>query len=478
MDLQLTLGPGPLRSQLEHELRERVRAGRLRPGTRLPASRVLAQDLGVARGTVAEAYAQLVAEGYLVARRGAGTLVAGTAGGAVAAPAPAAPARVRFDLRTGRPDLGAFPRGAYRAAIGQALRELPDAALDYGDPRGHAPLRAALAAQLGRTRGVVADPEHLVITAGTAQGLQLVWRALARRAGDVASGGASPGGDGAGAPRAPLRVAIEDPGWSEQRAGVRAAGLEPVPVAVDDRGADVAAIARAGCAAAVLTPAHQFPTGGVLAPERRAALLDWARARGAVVVEDDYDAEYRYDRDPIGALQGLAPASVVYAGSASKTLAPGLRIGWLVLPERLVADVARERWALDRGSPVLEQAALALLLASGVVDRHLRRTRRRHRARREALVAALARHLPGAPISGVAAGLYLGVELPAGADDVALAAAARAAGIALHAVHEDCTVVAPHPPALLLGYGALPESAAEPAVAALASVLRSGSPAA
>ena len=449
MDLHLDLpATGRLRARLEQQLRDGVRSGRLRAGTRLPPSRALARDLGVSRGVVVEAYAQLVAEGYLTARRGAGTTVAAQRVDAPpTARATARPKPVAYDLRTGRPDLSVFPRAAWHAAVGRALHGLPDDALGYGDWRGHDPLRSALADYLGRTRGVLADPDRIIVCGGLYQGLHVLWRALRRH-------GAR-------------RVAIEDPGWRGQRRSVEYAGLEFVPVSVDERGLVVDALRASDADAVVLSPAHQYPMGGVLAPERRAQLVGWAHERRALVVEDDYDAEYRYDREPVGALQGLAPERVVYAGTASKTLAPALRLGWLVVPAWLAPDVAEEKDLADRGTPVLEQAALADLLDRGEIDRHLRRTRRRYRARRDALVAALARHLPQATITGAAAGLHLVVELPAGSHETRTAAAARERSVAVEALHSTCTVVAPRPPTLLLGYAAQPQAALERAAAEL-----------
>jgi GntR family transcriptional regulator/MocR family aminotransferase len=458
MELHVTLlrdVPRSLREQLEAQLRDGVRAGRLRPGTVLPPSRALARELGVSRGVVVEAYAQLVAEGFLTARRGAGTAVANraaaTAGPPPAAAGPPDPPAPAYDLRTGRPDLAAFPRAAWQAATARALRAVPHAALGYGDPRGAPALRGALAEHLGRARGVVADPDRIVVTAGVTQGLGLVWRALRERG--------------------VRRVAVEDPGWRAQRLSVEDAGLEAVPIAVDEHGLDVAALRASGAQAVAVTPAHQFPTGVVLAPERRAALAAWAAESGGVIVEDDYDAEYRYDREPVGALQGLAPEHVVYAGSASKTLAPGLRLGWLVLPAGLAPAVAERRGRADHGGPVLGELALAELLRRGVVDRHLRRTRRRYRARRDALLGALARELPAVRAGGVAAGLHLVAWLPDGVDEAAVASAAAGRGVAVHALHADCTVVAPRPGALLLGYALLPEPALERAASLLADAL-------
>src|SRR5215207_2233187 len=463
MDLHLDLRRDgrKMRAQLEEQLRDGVRSGRLRPGTPLPPSRTLARELGVSRGVVVEAYAQLAAEGFLVARQGAGTVVA--PGGARPAPREGgrgpvsrddgrgAPPRhaglppARHDLRTGRPDLAAFPRAAWAAATARVLRAAPDAALDYGDPRGAEHLRAVLAARLGRTRGILAQPGDVVLSAGVTQGLTLVWRAL-RDAGA-------------------RRVGVEDPGWATQRFTARDAGLITVPIPVDERGLDVDALAAAGVDAVAVTPAHQFPTAVVLAPERRAALVAWAARTGGVIVEDDYDAEHRFDRDPVGALQGLAPDHVVYAGSASKTLAPGLRAGWLVLPPRLTTAVANERLRADHGGSALVELTLADLLERGEVDRHLRRMRRRYRDRRDALLQALAHHLPEARVGGVAAGLHAVVWLPAGTDERAVAAAARARGVEVPALHADCACTGSRDPALLLGFAALPEPALRHAAA-------------
>jgi GntR family transcriptional regulator / MocR family aminotransferase len=448
-------GGGPVRRRLEHELRDAVRAGRLLPGTPLPSSRALAAQLGVSRGVIVEAYAQLVAEGYLSARQGAATIVAAraAAGARQAQPDPAAaPAAPRFDFRYGTPDLSAFPRAAWLAASGRALRTLPDARLGYGDARGSRELREALTAYLGRARGVVADPERMMIGGGTRHALGLVWRVL-RDAGA-------------------RRVAIEDPGWSAQHETARDAGLEPVPVPVDAHGMRVDELAALDVDAVVLTPAHQCPTGAVLGPERRAALLEWARGRGAFVVEDDYDAEYRYDRDPVGSLQGIAPERVIYAGSASKTLAPALRLGWLLLPAELAPVAARARWHDDRGAPLLDQLALADLIAHGELDRHLRRTRKRYRARRDALVATVAAQLPGASVEGVAAGLHAVVRLPNGTDEAATVRAAGQRGIALDAVAGFCHAVTTPHPALVVGYGNLSEGAIAHGVAELARALR------
>ncbi len=362
------------------------------------------------------------------------------------------PRAPRYDFRYGTPDLSAFPRSAWQASAGRALRALPDARLDYGDPQGAIELREALAAYLGRVRGAVVDPRRLLVTGGTRLGLALVWSVLRAR-------GAS-------------RVAIEDPGWGAQCDTALAAGLEPVPVAVDEHGLRVGQLAGLGVDAVVLTPAHQCPTGAVLSPERRAALLDWARDRDTVVVEDDYDAEYRYDRDPVGALQGMAPEHVVYAGSVSKMLAPALRIGWLVLPPSLAAQAAEYKRRTDRAESLLTQLTLADLVARGDLDRHLRRTRRRYRARRDALVAAITAELPDARVEGVAAGLHAVARLPAGADEAATVRTAAQRGIALDGLASFVRGPSAPPPSLVLGYGNLPEPAIARGIAELARALR------
>jgi GntR family transcriptional regulator / MocR family aminotransferase len=461
---------GRLRAQLEDQLRDAVRAGRLRPGAALPSSRALARELGVSRGLVVEAYAQLAAEGYLVARQGAPTRVSEAASpGPGATPAVTGERPPRYDFRTGRPDVSLFPRNAWLASLRRALRDAPDARLDYGDPRGAPELRGALTHYLGRVRGVACDPERVVVTSGMAQGMALFARALR-------AGGAR-------------RIAMEDPSSAPGRGQLASNGLEIVPIPVDHDGLRVERLPEADAAAGdrdaapdgpgprvdpvgavMITPAHQFPLGVVLAPERRAALLDWAAHSGAVVLEDDYDAEYRYDRQPVGAVQGLAPDLVAYAGSTSKTLAPGLRLGWLVVPDHLLDAVTAAKESDDLGTPVVEQLALADFLERGQLDRHLRRTRAIYRARRDALVDALERLLPDCPPAGVAAGLHLVVHLPAGTDEGAVLDSARSRGLGLSGISEHR--VEPGPPALLLGYGRLPEPAVEPAVRLLADSLR------
>jgi GntR family transcriptional regulator/MocR family aminotransferase len=436
----------PLRVQLEEQLRDGVRSGRLRAGTALPSTRALAQELGVARGVVVEAYGQLVAEGFLVARRGSATRVAKVA--PAAGPAPAATAArlapVRFDLRPESADRGAFPRRAWLAATRRALADAPDADLGYGAWAGAPALRAVLAAYLGRARGVVADPDHIVVTAGITQAIALL-------AGLLHARGAR-------------RVVVEEPGFWQHRTILQRAGLALAPVEVDERGMRTDGLPQA--AAALVTPAHQMPTGAVLAPERRAALLDWATAHDALVIEDDYDGEYRYDREPVGALQGLGGGRVIYLGSTSKTLAPALRLGWMVLPGALAGAIADERGWSDGGSPALDQLALATFIERGELDRHLRRMRLRYRRRRDRLVAALGDHLPDAEVGGVAAGLHITVALAPDADVDGVIARALERGVAVFATQHAGRAL------LLVGYANIDETAIEPAVRALAAAVR------
>lgn len=436
LQLDRALAPaGDLAGWLAGEVHAAVADGRLPVGARLPASRVLARDLGVSRGVVVSAYQRLVDSGVVHGAGASGTRVA-----ARPSPVPdraeAPPAADRVDLTPGVPDLAAFPRAAWLRAERAVLADLDNADLGYGDPRGHPVLRHELVGWLARTRGVRAAPDDVVVVAGVAQALALVTRAL------VTQGVRA--------------VAVEDPGSVGAREEIAFWGVEPVPVPVDGHGVDVAALRASGAPVALLTPAHQFPTGVVLAPDRRRALLAWA-ADGGLVIEDDYDAEHRYDRAPVPALQGLAPSRVVHVGSTSKTLAPGMRLGWAVLPEPLREPVAQLKHHSDLGNAVLPQLVLARLVATGDLERHVRRVRPRQRARRDAMLAALARHLPDARVHGVAAGMHLLVTLPAegcaaGGDDRELADRARAAGVVVHPLSRHR--VAPGPPGLVLGYAA------------------------
>jgi GntR family transcriptional regulator/MocR family aminotransferase len=476
VDLHLDLAGGAgARTGLENALREAVRVGRLTPGTRLPSSRVLAKDLGIARNTVADAYGQLVAEGWLTARQGSGTRVGH--GWRPAGPPPAPRARgtgprpvdgtgaavgppvpfgrrehVPYDLRPGSPDLGSFPRAAWAAAARRALAAAPNEAFGYIDPRGRPELREALAAYLGRVRGVRTTPELLVVCTGFVQASGLLGRALRAR-------GAR-------------RIAVEALGYRHTLRILRAARLTTVPLPVDDDGARVSAL-DAGVDAALLTPAHQFPYGTPLSPERRTATVAWARDTDGVVIEDDYDGEFRYDRQPVGALQGLAPEHVVYAGTASKSLAPGLRLAWIALPPALLEPVLAEKVLADHHSPVLDQLTLAELIASGGYDRHVRRMRLHYRRRRDRLVAALAARAPAVRVSGIAAGLHAVLRLPPGTTAEAVVARAGEHGLALQSLAEFGDTDGG---AIVVGYGTPPEHAFAGSVEALCGLLAEHTP--
>ena len=447
-------GSQTLGAQIEDQLRRAIRGGAMQPGTRVPSTRDLARQLGVSRRIAVDAYTQLAAEGYLSLRQGVRPRVSDAPAIArmprTAAVAPAR--RARFDFRPSVPDVSTFPRAAWLRSVREALAAITDADLGYGDPRGVEGLRSALADYLGRVRGVVAGPEHTIVTNGYTQGLGLVCHALA------AAG--------------TKRIALEDPSNPEDGLVAARAGLEPVAIGVDAAGTRVDELERADADAVVLTPAHQHPTGVVLAGERRAALLAWLRDRGAIAIEDDYDAEYRYDRAAVGALQGLEPDRVVYAGSASKTLAPALRIGWLVVPPSLLQAVCHEKLLTDRGTARIEQYAFADFLTRGELDRHLRRMRARYRGRRDALVQALADALPDATVRGVAAGLHVTVQLPDTDSEPTVREEAHNRRIELETMSDYRPDVADRPPALVLGYAQMSEPAIRAGIQELGEAVR------
>ncbi|MEU9169528.1 PLP-dependent aminotransferase family protein [Streptomyces sp. NPDC048420] len=461
-DLHLDLsGPGSRRAALTQALRDAVRTGRLAPGTRLPPYRSLAADLGVARNTVADAYAELVAEGWLTARQGSGTRVAERteplrhavrpASAPKAPPRARGPRRASHDLRQGTPDASAFPRSAWLASYRRALQQAPNEAFGPGDPAGRPELRAALAEYLARARGVRTEPDRIVVCSGFAHALRLLF------AGGVLRG--------------PL--AVEAYGLPFHRDLLATAGVRTVPLPLDEHGARVDRLDRER--AVLLTPAHQFPTGGPLHAGRRAAVVDWARARGGVVLEDDYDGEFRYDRKPVGALQSLDPERVILVGSVSKSLSPAVRLGWMVLPERYVGDVLEAKGEREAWASVLDQLALADLIVSGSYDRHVRRMRQRYRSRRDRLVAALAEHAPHIGVEGVAAGLHAVLRLPPGTERSAVKAAVWQ-GIALDGLsdfrHPD-TDMATHD-GLVVGYATPSEHAYGAALEALCRALPPG----
>jgi GntR family transcriptional regulator / MocR family aminotransferase len=458
----------PLRAQLEAAVRDAIRSGRLRGGERLPSSRELARELGVSRGIVQECFGQLLAEGYLTSRTGSSTRVAdigawspeATPRAVAAQPAGTPPSGgLIADFAHGVPNLSSFPRADGVWAVREACGAVASPDLGYGDPRGSAVLREVLAGYLRRVRAAAADPGRMIVSTGFAQGLNLVLRALASQSGVGA-------------------VAFEDPGYGraatdETMRAAAAIGLRVVHVPVDEEGLVVIALAASGARAVVVTPAHQSPTGVVLTAERRHALADWARRTGGFIVEDDYDSEFRYDKEPVGALQGLAPDRVFLIGTASKALAPAVRLGWVLAPAGLAGAVAAEKEMSDRGSCTLDQVALAALLTSGRYDRHLRRMRAVYGARRQALVDAFGRHAPGVRLTGLAAGFHAVAQLPAEPGEAAVIAAARERGVGLHGMAEYRGVPDPAaPPALVMGFGNTGERAIEPAIAAIAGLLR------
>jgi len=448
--LQLSPGAAPSRgltAWLVGAIRAAIMDGRLRTGTALPATRLLAGDLGVSRGVIVEAYQRLADEGLVSARPGAGTTVSGLPPRALPRP-PSPPGReqasvlpqrwrtsAELDLSPGVPDLSGFPRATWLRAERWVLEHASAADLGYGDPRGSDVLRRELAGWLARTRGLRAAPDEIIVVTGVAQALALIAQWLNAR-----------GRTG---------IAVEDPGSRGAHDELAYWGLRPCPVPVDEHGLDSAGLAATEVRAVLLTPAHQFPTGVVLAPERRRELLDWAAAVDALIIEDDYDAEYRYDRAPVPALKASLPSHVVYAGSTSKTLAPGLRLGWLIPPDRLYADLVDAKHAADLGSPALPQLVLARLIASGELEQHIRQVRKRQRTRRDALLGALREQLPRVRVQGVAAGLHLLITFPDLAGDIRdtdLAERLLRAGVLVHPLswHRQRAGA----PGLVLGYAA------------------------
>ena len=441
----------PLHRQIEAAVRDGIRSGRLQLDSPLPPTRTMAAQLGVSRGVVVEAYQQLVAEGYLTSRPGGYTRVAVGPESLRKRARPAAEQAPAIDFGYGRADVSSFPRAAWLRSIRRVLTETPDERFGYLSGRGVPELCEVLAEYLNRVRGTSADPESIVLCNGYAQGIALLVQVLAR----------------SGA----RRLALEDPSSGDDAlpAAIEA-GLEVVGVPVDEHGIRVDALERSDADAVVLTPSHQWPVGAVLSAESRGAIVRWARRRGALVIEDDYDAEYRYDRAPIGAMQGLAPDNVVYAGTASKTLAPGLRLAWLVVPQPLVEDVAATKILADRGSPALDQLAFADFLSRGELDRHLRRMRPVYRRRRDALLDALRDRLPDFQPTGIAAGQHLVAWLPADLDEAAVVEAAARCGVGVYGV-APYRIASQGPGGLIFGYATLSERTIAEGIEILAGVV-------
>ncbi len=466
-------GDRPRHRQVHDALREAIREGRLPRGARVPSSRRLADDLGLARNTVARVYDDLISEGYLVGRRGSGTYVAELspdppraspeptplsrpsqwslrAGGFAPLPVPG-DRPLPFDFRPGTPDWDAFPRRVWWRLVGRRLRD-GSALRRYGDPAGYQPLREAISRHLSATRGVICRGDQVVVVNGTQQAIDILARVLV-----------DPGD----------RVVVEDPGYAEARQLFRAYGAVLSPVAVDGLGLRPDTLPGGASRLAYVTPAHQYPTGATLPLERRVELLSWAAARDAYIVEDDYDAEFRPGAGARESLQGLEGGHrVLYLGTFSTVLFPPLRVGYVVLPSSLVPPFTRAKWLADRGTSLLEQQALADFLDEGHFIRHVRQSRRRALARRIALENALARTLrEESEILPVAAGSHILVRFP-GRDAAAIARAARAQGVGVYPAAPCYVAREPPDDLVLLGFCALAESTIEAGIARLAAAIR------
>ncbi|WP_094770425.1 MocR-like pyridoxine biosynthesis transcription factor PdxR [Microbacterium gorillae] len=452
--LQIVSDQAPPRGRtrwLADRLRAAIAGGTVPVGTRLPATRVLAAELSLARGTIAASYQLLIDEGLLATNQGGGTTVAAApVASEVRTPSPDVEGEPDLlDISSGLPDLSAFPRAAWLRAERLVLATATSRELGYVDPQGEPRLRAALAGWLARSRGVTVSPDSVIVTAGVAGALSLLSQVLRDR-----------GVTG---------CAIEDPGADGTRRVLEYWMDTISPIPVDGEGLNVDRLAASGERAVLVTPAHQFPTGVVLSPQRRRALHAWAEDVDGLIIEDDYDSEYRYDRAPVRALQAAAPDRIVHVSSLSKVLAPALRLGWMIAPSHLRQDLVRKRWATDLGSPALPQLVLAELIESGALERQLRSLRLRHRERRDAAVRALAEHLPGCGIAGIAAGLHLVVSLPDGVDDAEISARARDLGIGVQPLSRHR--FEPGPPGLVIAYGSHPIPRLEQAIATLGTLV-------
>ena len=447
----------PLALQIQEQLRVAIREGRLLGGERLPSSRRLAEHLGVSRGTVVEVYEQLVAEGYADSAVGSGTRVARIPGverhSREQAPrAEVARPSFEIDFEYGIPDLGSVPLRDWVWAVGEATRTLPTAELGDEDPAGSRHLRTVVTAYHRRVRAGCATADDAVVVGGFRQGLAFTLATLARSGIDT--------------------VALEDPGPREHDVIARRAGLTAVPVPLDDEGLDVAALRASPARAVLVTPAHQCPTGVALSPTRRRELVAWAHDVDGLILEDDYDAEFRYDRQPVGSLQGLGQERVFALGSVSKTIAPAIRIGWVLAPPRFVEVLTEEKQLSTRGAPGLDQEALALLIESGRFDRHLRKVRDLYRARRDVLAEEVTAVFGPGRLRGLAAGCHTVLLLPADVDEGAVVEAARSLGVHVNGLRHYRLTRTPAPPALLLAFGNLSEHQLVRGVHAIAEAVR------
>jgi GntR family transcriptional regulator / MocR family aminotransferase len=476
-DLLVTLdrAGAPKRTQIQDQLRTAIRERRLGAGERLPSSRRLAEMLGVARGTIVDVYEQLLAEGYVESVVGSGTRVAAMPDGgpsqqeagmiADSGSGSAESSRPSVaDFEYGIPDLGSVPLTAWSWAVNEATRTLPTTELGDEDPAGSGHLREVVTAYHRRVRSGCAVTDDAVVVSGFRQGLGFAFAVLAERG--------------------IQRIALEDPGPREHDVIARRAGLEAVPVPVDDEGLNVAHLAESGARAVLSTPAHQCPTGVALSPSRRRELVAWADEVDGVILEDDYDAEFRYDRQPVGSLQGLNPARVIALGSVSKTLAPAMRLGWVLAPARFVADIVEEKRLSSRGAPGLDQEALALLMETGRFDRHLRRVGEIYRARRDVLAEEVEKSFGPGWLQGMAAGCHALLRLPDGTSEHAVVATASTMGVRVNGLHHYRFVAAdanpepdPLPPALVLGFGNVTEHQIRRGIHTITEAVRQLSPA-
>jgi GntR family transcriptional regulator/MocR family aminotransferase len=406
----------------------------------------------VARSVVVAAYENLAADGYLSGRQGSRTRVMPIARPTSCPPSQRTEPGVDIRLIGGLPDPALFPRAEWLRHYRSALNHVPNRHLGYPGPLGAQHLRESIANYVARVRGVSTTPDELLITSGLTQAVVVVARALRSRGVDA--------------------IAVEEPCFGFHREAITNAGLRTVPIPVDDDGLDVSKLLAHKVGAVLVAPAHSYPTGTVLSSSRRSALVQWAHKNDALIIEDDYDAEFRYDRAPIGALQGLAPDRVAYAGCASKTLTPALRLGWLAVPSWLVGEAVRQKLLDDMGNTMLEQLALARFIETGGLARHLRRVRPIYRRRRDTALASIAASMPDAVPTGVAAGLHVYLQLPGQCDESALVDAARERGLLVEGARWHWSVPSTAPPALVIGYGSIAESSIRKGLAILGSIYR------
>ena len=478
LTIPITPGPQPLYRQVYDGLRQAILAGVLNPGERLPSTRSLAEQLAISRTVVLLAYEQLLAEGFVVGLGGSGTYVAeglettppepaiGTADirlsryGAAAAEAAVAvnmPERragsPRFDFAYGRGDVATFPFEVWRRLLLKHARAMSVRALDYAAPAGSPDLRQAIAAHLQRSRRVNCDADQVIVVNGSQQALDLIARVLI-----------DPGDP----------VAIEDPQYQGARAVLRAAGAVLAPIAVDHDGIDPARLPRTARLAFV-TPSHQFPTGAILSLGRRLTLLAWAAEADAMIIEDDYDGEFRYDGQPLESLQGLdSNGRVIYVGTFSRTVFSALRIGYMIVPRPMIAAFTAAKWLCDRHTATLEQQALAEFISLGAHERNLRRVRRANAHRRAALLEAAKQHLPrDTTLTGDGAGAHVVLWLPDRLSEAEAIARAAARGVAVYGV--SGYFIGPPRPGLLLGYSQMKADDIRTGVQRLGAALQPGS---